>query len=128
MAANLADEAQSWVLQSDGAYIRAQAPDGVEPFNVHDFFMENPSLSGRGARGTADAPRLRPDTPSSDSDDESGLSAAPEEKLQSADDAQSGADEAEPNSDEKPRKGGGKLRKHGPRDGKGSAAPQQPIV
>ncbi|MCI4664610.1 MAG: RNA degradosome polyphosphate kinase [Neomegalonema sp.] len=60
MAANLADEAQSWVLQSDGAYVRAAPPEDIEPFNVHEFFMSNPSLSGRGLRGAEDAPRLRP--------------------------------------------------------------------
>lgn len=64
MAANLADEAQSWVLQGDGRYLRAAAPDGVEPFNVHEFFMSYPSLSGRGERGADDAPRLRPVAPS----------------------------------------------------------------
>ncbi len=60
MAANLADEAQSWVLGPDGVFTRAHAPDGVEPFNVHEFFMTHPSLSGRGERGADDAPRLRP--------------------------------------------------------------------
>ena len=58
MAANLADEAQSWVLQSDGTYERHQADDRMELFNCHRFFMENPSLSGRGRGGSKDAPRL----------------------------------------------------------------------
>ena len=49
MAANLADEAQSWVLQSDGSYLR-DLPEGRDDlFNCHRFFMENPSLSGRGS-------------------------------------------------------------------------------
>ena len=60
MAANLADEAQSWVLLGDGRYVRAAPADGAEPFNVHGFFMSSPSLSGRGERGADDAPRLRP--------------------------------------------------------------------
>ncbi|TCO69282.1 RNA degradosome polyphosphate kinase [Rhodovulum euryhalinum] len=56
MAANLADEAQSWVMQADGRFVRAKAaPDA---FNCHRFFMENPSLSGRGTAGAADVPRL----------------------------------------------------------------------
>ena len=59
MAANLADEAQSWLLAPDGRYIRATgAPGATELFSCHDFFMKYPSLSGRGRSGTADAPRL----------------------------------------------------------------------
>lgn len=58
MAANLADEAQSWVLQSDGKYVRASGAEGEELFNCHEFFMQYPSLSGRGRSGADDAPRL----------------------------------------------------------------------
>lgn len=58
MAANLADEAQSWVLGPDGVYTRAQTPHDVAPFACHQFFMANPSLSGRGRAGASDAPRL----------------------------------------------------------------------
>ena len=55
MAANLADTAQSWVMQPDGAFLRAtDATDGDTPFNCHRFFMENPSLSGRGSAGATD--------------------------------------------------------------------------
>ena len=58
MAANLADEAQSWLLGPDGRYVRQlDAPDG-KLFSCHRFFMENPSLSGRGSAGAADVPRL----------------------------------------------------------------------
>ena len=57
MAANLADEAQSWVLNPDGSYAR-DLPKGAMLFNCHRFFMENPSLSGRGSAGAKDAPRL----------------------------------------------------------------------
>ncbi len=57
MAANLADEAQSWVLGPDGRYSR-ELPAGVSLFNCHRFFMENPSLSGRGTARAKDAPRL----------------------------------------------------------------------
>ncbi|MFC7705319.1 RNA degradosome polyphosphate kinase [Plastorhodobacter daqingensis] len=58
MAANLADEAQSWVLRPDGKFIRPPAPEGQELFSCHRFFMENPSLSGRGTAGAKDVPRL----------------------------------------------------------------------
>ena len=58
MVANLADEAQSWVLQPDGRYLRdLKAGDGTL-FNCHRFFMENPSLSGRGTAGAKDVPKL----------------------------------------------------------------------
>jgi polyphosphate kinase len=58
MAANLRDEAQSWVLMPDGQYVRATGPEGEELFGCHEFFMKYPSLSGRGRSGAADAPRL----------------------------------------------------------------------
>ena len=57
MAANLADEAQSWVLSPDGSYARDLGPEGAKLFNCHQFFMQNPSLSGRGT-AAKDAPRL----------------------------------------------------------------------
>ncbi len=59
MAANLADQAQSWVLQSDGSFIRHdETPENGQVFNCHRFFMENPSLSGRGSVGAKDVPDL----------------------------------------------------------------------
>ena len=58
MAANLADVAQSWVLQPDGNYERADVQDIDNPFSCHRFFMENPSLSGRGSAGASDVPEL----------------------------------------------------------------------
>jgi len=57
MAANLADEAQSWVLSPDGSYARDLGPEGAKLFSCHQFFMQNPSLSGRGT-AAKDAPRL----------------------------------------------------------------------
>ncbi len=58
MAANLADEAQSWVLGPDGGFKRYPVEDGKSAFNCHRFFMENPSLSGRGSAGASDVPKL----------------------------------------------------------------------
>jgi polyphosphate kinase len=58
MAANLADVAQSWVMRPDGSFERLPLPEGTFAFNCHRFFMENPSLSGRGSAGAADVPKL----------------------------------------------------------------------
>ncbi|MDG1128956.1 MAG: RNA degradosome polyphosphate kinase [Paracoccaceae bacterium] len=58
MAANMADVAQSWVMLPDGHFKRAEVPEGEFAFNCHRFFMENPSLSGRGSAGAGDVPKL----------------------------------------------------------------------
>ncbi len=58
MAANMADVAQSWVMAADGTFTRDPIPDDVFGFNCHRFFMENPSLSGRGSAGASDVPQL----------------------------------------------------------------------
>ena len=58
MAANMADVAQSWMLGPEGNYERGLVPEGERAFNCHKFFMENPSLSGRGTAGASDVPEL----------------------------------------------------------------------
>ena len=47
MAVNLRDSLQSWELRSDGTWKRV--PPGRRPMSAHDYFMTNPSLSGRGS-------------------------------------------------------------------------------
>ncbi len=58
MAANMADVMQSWIMAADGSFARAVVAEGEFPFNCHRFFMENPSLSGRGSAGASDVPQL----------------------------------------------------------------------
>jgi polyphosphate kinase len=57
LLANLKDEAQSWSLGPDGVFTRIATPAGDKAFNVHDYMMVNPSLSGRGASISLNAPK-----------------------------------------------------------------------
>ena len=46
MGANIKDEKNSWALQPNGEYVHAPVTD--KSFSAHEYFMNNPSLSGRG--------------------------------------------------------------------------------
>ena len=56
MIANLIDNEQSWVLGADGHYRRIVP--GRRRFNLHHYFMTNPSLSGRGGAIGKKVPKL----------------------------------------------------------------------
>ncbi len=47
MAVNLQDTMQSWELGADAVYRRLDP--GAKPVSAHEYFMTNPSLSGRGS-------------------------------------------------------------------------------
>ena len=56
MVVNLKDEASTWTLAPDGRYTRYRATGAKKPFSAHEYFMTNPSLSGRG-RSVKNLPR-----------------------------------------------------------------------
>ena len=56
MVADINDEAQSWNLNSEGVYRRADGWAAKDAFSAHQYFMTNPSLSGRGQK-VKDLPR-----------------------------------------------------------------------
>ena len=49
MVANLNDERQTWLMHSDGTYERFRVSSPETAFTAHGYFMDNPSLSGRGS-------------------------------------------------------------------------------
>jgi polyphosphate kinase len=67
MGQNLRDTAQSWDLGHDGVYVRR--PAAADAPSAHDWFMTNPSLSGRGSAlhgGGSAEPARRQDRVSQD--------------------------------------------------------------
>ena len=44
-------------MASDGTFQRVDVTGLEQPFSAHQYFMRNPSLSGRGRALASDAPR-----------------------------------------------------------------------
>ncbi|MEL6686970.1 MAG: RNA degradosome polyphosphate kinase [Pseudomonadota bacterium] len=63
MVANLMDNTNSWELQPNGKYSRRKVDDYPEPFSAHQYFMNNPSLSGRGEALKKSRPADLPELP-----------------------------------------------------------------
>ena len=57
MVALLKDQASSWHMTADGTYVRDLKAFRDDAFSAHNYFMTNPSLSGRGRALKIDQPR-----------------------------------------------------------------------
>ena len=60
MVANLNDDEQSWYMSPNGEYERVDVGELKKPFSAHEYFMTNPSLSGRGQALKHDQPLTLP--------------------------------------------------------------------
>jgi polyphosphate kinase len=57
MLGNIMDNQQSFDVLADGTSRRVTLEEGEEPFNAQEYFMTNPSLSGRGDALKSHAPK-----------------------------------------------------------------------